>query len=322
MDELQPLLFELVCAGNVEEIQRALPHCNALLENPTTGSAVRAELIKTAASQGSLAVVQTLLWEGERPISDDTTLQIIQGAIKSHEMELVKWILTKPKEWEMAPSCYRQVISAVIRSDSPEIFKAWEESLGEVMCGTSGTEYVIPGIEFVTSVVLNAAKKFPMQELRLMEVWRRLAREGKLNMMTLGSGLTSVAKSSLSITQAKVLLELGVFVDFPHERGSWRTSTKSMTALHFATKKNSAKAAEFVKFLLLEGASPEVGCRRRWPAMEPGAIGIHQWLGMTWDELVEWTKGRVGRGADDDASVVRERHLLGEDEEAVETDGY
>jgi len=300
MDELQPLLFELVITGNVDELQKLLPHCAALLNSADAGAAIQAELLRVAASQGSLAIVRMLQAAGQWLVSDAAAMPIVQAAIKSQDEELVQWIMTKLVEWK-TKNHYRHVIAAVIKSDSAEIFRIWEDSIAETT--SSLPEYDRPKIQeaLVSAVVLNAAKKFPAQEARLLGVWGALARAGTLGKWILGEGLINVAKSSCSITQAKALINLGAFVDYPHE---WRSSTSRSsrssrsrsTALHHAAKKKSAEAADLVKFLLLEGASANVMCRRRMPHMERGALGIHQWLGMTWDELVAWTQEMVEKG--------------------------
>ena len=99
-------------------------------------------------------------------------------------------------------------------------------------------------------------------------------------------GLGSVAGSSLSIPQAKVLLELGA--DINHPRKPWRRH--GLTALHTALKKSTAKGAEFVKFLLISGANPKYGYGKRQVDWEIGAIDISRWLGISWDKLVESTR--------------------------------
>lgn len=53
-----------------------------------------------------------------------------------------------------------------------------------------------------------------------------------------------------------------------------------------------------MKLLLLCGADPECAYRSIKARDQPGAKNIHQWLGVTWDELVEQfqSESRLGGG--------------------------
>jgi ankyrin repeat protein len=84
---------------------------------------------------------------------------------------------------------------------------------------------------------------------------------------------------------AKYFVDHGAEVDF-------RRSHLYLTALHHAARQNSAAAAEMMKYLLLQGANPELmaGRARLRIRDEKGAKGIAQWLGMSWDELVAKAK--------------------------------
>jgi hypothetical protein len=74
--------------------------------------------------------------------------------------------------------------------------------------------------------------------------------------------------------------------------------------LHATLRRASPEAAEFAKFLLLSGADPYQTYRstkrpskHKWilPSMELGAQDIQKWLGMTWDELVDWSQEERAR---------------------------
>ncbi|KAI8960332.1 hypothetical protein F5Y11DRAFT_367480 [Daldinia sp. FL1419] len=97
-----------------------------------------------------------------------------------------------------------------------------------------------------------------------------------------------------SIVPAAYLLEQGADINA-------RAGTKAKSALQRAALRKSAKGAEMVRFLLLNGADPEVIrmlMSSGYPAgrisknirEEAGVKNIHRWLGKTWDELVEETK--------------------------------
>jgi len=114
------------------------------------------------------------------------------------------------------------------------------------------------------------------------------------------SALETAVRWDSSIGIAEVLLENGATVNGITGSGSW------YTALHWAARNTTATAAEMVRFLLRQGADPNVKKSGRLPGELPGAKNISKWLGLTWDELVEST--RVERLAQsqqkDDGSLV------------------
>jgi len=86
-----------------------------------------------------------------------------------------------------------------------------------------------------------------------------------------------------SIGIAEFLLENGATVDAISRKAGY-------TILHWAAKNTTATAAEMVRFLLRQGADPNVKKSGRLPGELPGAKNISKWLGLTWDELVESTR--------------------------------
>ena len=61
--------------------------------------------------------------------------------------------------------------------------------------------------------------------------------------------------------------------------------------LYDALMINTAESAEFAKMLMEHGADPTIRSGQRTPASLKGAQDIHKHLGITFDELVESTKG-------------------------------
>jgi len=277
-DVLQSLLFELVSTGNVDELQRLVPRGTSIIPE------VRWELTKAAARRSSLPMVRVLLpwcsYNVGKALSydNDHIVELIRAAIESEDVELIKWVLPNYKGELFASRDYGSIISSVIRTESFEVFDVWEDSLQEF---NEDWEF-----SMFNNNVLLAAQKHPAMEKRLMETWRMLVERQKVSKWGLCCGLGSVAGSSLSIPQAKVLLELGA--DINHPRKPWRRH--GLTALHTALKKSTAKGAEFVKFLLISGANPKYGYGKRQVDWEIGAIDISRWLGISWDKLVESTR--------------------------------
>lgn len=73
------------------------------------------------------------------------------------------------------------------------------------------------------------------------------------------------------------------------------------TPLMLAAAKMTREGAEMMKLLLLAGADPNALYQRKKDSepttagMERGAQNVSKWLGMTWDELVEWAADQRSR---------------------------
>jgi hypothetical protein len=173
---------------------------------------------------------------------------------------------------------YESIISSVILTNSFKVFDVWEDSLRE--CKEDWV-YAM----FYKNVLLAARKHLAMEKC-LMETWRMLVERKQLSKWYVCCGLGSVSGSSVSIPQIKVLLELEA--DIKHPRRPWWRH--GITHLYTAPKKSTAEGAEFVKFLLMSGENPKYGYGKRQVDWEIRAISIFQWLGISWDELVESTR--------------------------------
>jgi hypothetical protein len=94
--------------------------------------------------------------------------------------------------------------------------------------------------------------------------------------------LSSVAASSCSINLSQYALNHGCLVDGRYNSGC-------PTALHVAARKTTREAAKLMEFLLLQGADPNEGTAKKRTGDEKGARQVSQWLGVTWEQLVERT---------------------------------
>lgn len=284
-EALYPLLYELVDSGDIDELEAIWPTCREKVNKFT-----EAELVLMAAGQGSLPIIRLFLeWDDAKQEPRNAAVKfgvVIRDAIQSGNIELTRWILDKAIAWGcMGTGRHRETVVAVLKSDSAEVFDIWRDN---IKSNRYHDRYLAQ--ELFEKTVLNTAKKFPDQEMRMIESWRRLLDMGRIHRSDLGRALTIVAQTTCSIEQAKALLELGAPIDYPKsERG------RGYTALHWASKKTSEEAAHFMKFLLLEGADPKAESGNAKLAKEEGARQIETWLNMTWDQLVEWTdKQRKG----------------------------
>lgn len=172
-----------------------------------------------------------------------------------------------------------------------------------------------------SSSVFSAVKKDALLEARLIQTWHRLIDVvGPLDPRFLGWSLNMLGRSSShSITMAAELLRLGAPIDFPRGRAGvipkvqfspeeleyrWTFDAKGKrvtrhthakrykgrTALHYASRATSERAARFARFLLEEGADPNHGWADVMPVEEKGAALMQKWLGESWDEVVARTK--------------------------------
>lgn len=140
------------------------------------------------------------------------------------------------------------------------------------------------------------------QEQILLGLWKQVPKhawvEGGWR-----KALGSVAATTCSIELVRYLLAQGIPIDT-------RRGNTSLTALHQAVRKNTRESAELARFLLKNGADPEITqeikihdqsksleksgrktiLETRRIRDEKGAKEISKWLGITWDELLEETE--------------------------------
>jgi len=285
-EALYPLLYEAVDTGNIGELEALW-----LSYRHKVNDRSAAELVLMAAAQGSLSIVQMLLeWddEMEKPVNDKVKLHaVVSDALQSGNLELARWILDKATAWSrnhFQARRYRDMVVAVLKSDSGEVFSVWHDVIISDRYNTGGC---FPADELFEKTVLNMARRFPDQQMRLFVTWRRLVELGSVSKNHLGRALTYVAQTTCCTEQAKILLDLGAPIDFPLPTTSTGRKRQGHTALHWASKKTTQEAAEFMRFLVMEGADPFVFYGNSGPSDGEGARNIHARLNTTWDQLVE-----------------------------------
>ena len=129
-----------------------------------------------------------------------------------------------------------------------------------------------------------------MQEIRLGKLWKELASHRKCDQAELQKALVMIVSTGCSLVLAKTLIEYGAQVNIQSTEYGRRGPP-----LYLAATRSTKGGAEMMKFLLLAGADPEgrVDSRRHTmghPSRLVAAQRISKHLGMTWDELVEWTQ--------------------------------
>jgi Ankyrin repeat len=288
-DEIQPLLFDLVKADKVDVVRNLLGQLKALPQE------IQAALRECAASFGSPAMIDLI-----RPYSEhDFPADAMRHSIRAANIDLFKHLLSRSKNCSGVRGRFRRysdLLIDVLITDSEEIFEEWERYIDvDRKKYRSGS---VPYEERYTDPhVIRATAGHPGRENLLINVWEKIGILKSLDRLYLGSAVVNVASTTCSVKLAKYFIDHGAEVDF-------RRSDFYLTALHHAARKNSAAAAEMMKYLLLQGADPELKAGRAHVRIcdEKGARGIAQWLGMSWDELVAKTKEdrekMAGKGKD------------------------
>lgn len=290
-DELQPLLFDLVAANNFEAVNALSPYIEQL--NDT----VRQKLAISAVSAGSPTLLRLFLSPNfPAPIYMWTTV------IQSGNINMSEVLISNLQMWSERHFTYVRadgfglLFVAIIESDSPELYKIWSPVLSSAFGIRKVLGVVLAGS--TSRPAIAATKDDESREQLLLKFWKEHDVLRRISAKQRVDALVHVAWTTCSINLARYLLKHGCEVD-------GRRSDRYMTPLHCAAQHNTAQAAHFIEFLLMEGANPNTNSKKRDIRNEKGAIGISAWLGVSWDELVERTtkeRQRKGKGIEEDNS--------------------
>ena len=275
-DEVQLLLFMLSRSGNVDAVRRLLNSNSGSKIKPSSRTAART----SAAKHGSMDITQLLTAESETYLP----AIIVTHAIESEDPEFVKWVLAKADPLDMRAGVFNKLM---LGTPSDEIYSICETTLVSESLGDSS---------LLRTRAFNLVKDNPLWEARLARTWKLLAlktAEDRDRRAHFGQALLTLARSTTSARLGMVLLQLGVDVNYRGVKGT----EKSPLAL--AAKKTTKEAAEFMKLLIENGASTTIESISKpggtsslvTIGVETGARGIQQWLGVTWEELVEANRG-------------------------------
>lgn len=273
-EEIQPLLFDLVRAGKVEAVRNLLFQFEALPRE------IKFAIQDCAASFGSAAIIDLIVPFVKNCVPAET----MGISIRAGNIDLFKHVLSRSKNCnEDYFKNKSRIVHEVLMSDSEE---AGETLLSHIESDLSTRR--ILSYPWDEQVLLRPAIQttagHPGRESLLITIWEK-AGVPKSSNRTLGTALCIVASSTCSVRLAEYLVGHGAKVDF-------RRSNSYLTALQYAARQDSAAAAEMMKYLLLQGADPELKAERARLSIrdEKGAKGIAKWLGMSWDELVAKAK--------------------------------
>ncbi|KAL9119321.1 MAG: hypothetical protein Q9187_004124, partial [Circinaria calcarea] len=282
-DEIQPLLFDLIKADKVDAVRNLMDQFKAL------PAEIQEALQECAASVGSAAMIDLI-----QPFDKSFPIDLLKISIRAANVDLFKHLLSRSKKCEFVDNNggkydhdpkYWTVFKEVLESDSEEIFEEWVK-YANVETKESEQRGSLPfRAQYIKPSIFRATAGHPSRENLLITTWEELGVSELLGRPTLGRALADVVSTTYSVKLAKYLIDHKAKVDF-------RRSDLYLTPLHYAARQNSAAAAEMMRYLLLQGANPELkgGRARLRICEEKGAKGIAKWLGMSWDELVAKTK--------------------------------
>jgi hypothetical protein len=216
-------------------------------------------------------------------------------SIKGENIEILQWLLPEISsghniDWSINGTEFWRAFREKVKfmhlganAESVDVFEAWKTYLGT---------YLSRDVPMITDEAVLQKVKDPVKQDRLASTLSEQASLGHLTSDHLSRALKAVASTTCSVSIARVLLDNGADVDFRSSKmvNSWQIKTPLIAA----AAKRTREGADMMKLLLLAGADP-TACYQpkkdsepRTAGMEPGAKNISKWLGLTWDELVEW----------------------------------
>ncbi|KAF5712258.1 Nacht domain-containing protein [Fusarium mundagurra] len=293
-EELQPLIFDLIETNMVEIITELLPRLHNL--KPV----VQMEVVTHAAKMRSQAILQLFKDSGlltgafltKYGIEWAMFINLVKTTVRGESVDLSKillsWVATHDFRQEYINHirrAVREIIRTIIESESEDISELWKPTLVSGFGNRDATELVKV---FTFRGTIAATNNIPSRERILLAMWEECKTLETLKGPEKSKVLRDIADTSCSVNLARYAIQHGCEVNS-------KAYEYSPTALQFAARKATQQAADLMKFLLLQGADPNMGAaknRKTAKTMirdEKGARGISKWLGMTWEELVEST---------------------------------
>jgi hypothetical protein len=294
--EIQPLLLDLIAMGNLEGMENLINDAKPYFKE--LGYDAKRQILKLAAFNGPQAMVE-LLFDCVKPVFGDDGFigDIITEAVRGGNTATFKWALPK-SEYSLSSIENPIFTTLIIELGNEESFDFWIETF-PLTLKTRLRGYSMERESIAGSILLSKAT--PVRQLKLVDLWKKRTALGFITQDVLDSSLIHLALWNQSVILAKGLISSGANLEF----GYSHRGINARTPLLAAAERKSREAALFMKLLLLSGAdaqkSYEIANGRRkgqiiYAHMLPGAKNIHQWLGMTWEELVEWAKQQREKG--------------------------
>ena len=268
-DELLPFITDIIRAEKVDAFRALLPKLEQL--RPSS----QADILERAVSVRSPTLLQIIPRSVIKSLcTDRSIIRFLQRSIECGRVENFSYLLQFCGPWSMM-----ECLPNLLRSRQETMYNAWYEHLN--VRKRNGVHE--PGARFVSRKVINATGGEASLEEALIRGWNKDACLKRSGDYWINDALRNVASSTCSIRLAKYLIENGAGVNHKPRSGSM-----FLTPLHLAARRDTAAAAELIKYLLLEGANPnEIGGKdEKHIYEEKGAQNIAKWLGISWDSLV------------------------------------
>jgi hypothetical protein len=122
-DEIQPLLFDLVTMGKLDEVNCLLPRFRNL------PNMVKLELKKLAAFTGSLAMARLLI-KTDNP-TNNVWRDVIVESMKGENIEVLSWAASESQPENFASYLFSQIHEAAMSSSSAEVLELWEKNFSK-----------------------------------------------------------------------------------------------------------------------------------------------------------------------------------------------
>lgn len=275
--EASARLAQLVAADRVADVNEIMQVREKHVV-PTFKEAFLQDLMRRVAVSGSQPMCRVIL--DKRLLVDFNYSEMTTLAIQGRNERALIHLCSSTKG-----------IRAVLASDS-----LWAFNVLTAAYGSDSDGYIESALVQFSKSPISA-----VQEPRLVGFLTRHRPFHAVGIKDLTSILQNTVVTSRLYILSRFLVESGADPNI-----SPNTSMKRIRPypLHMTLRTLSSEAAEFAKFLLLSGADPyktykstmtQSKGKRMLPGMEPGAQNIQKWLGMTWDELVDWSQEERAR---------------------------
>ncbi|KAI1383676.1 uncharacterized protein F4822DRAFT_84758 [Hypoxylon trugodes] len=301
---VETMLLDLVQENNVEAVRGILTKFPDALEDRATRNKLR--LV------GAFAASADMLKLLEGPVGCNMAKgafeKYIQESIRGRNGSTLSYLFPQAIPFDTLDSTYTvknpesnlykivSIVSRLVSSNWFEGMRIWSRQIRSGLDRIPETrKSSIVKQLFGHERIFLAASSHLTAEQQLFCLWRDSGLAPLLGRDWATSTLRVMVEHYPSIPLAQYLLELGADINY-------RSSRTRKTALHLAAKKKStAKGAEMIRFILLNGADPEAdqegtsgasGHARPGKKIreEKGAKDIYKHLGKTWDELVKETR--------------------------------
>ncbi|KAL6826144.1 hypothetical protein V8C40DRAFT_286985 [Trichoderma camerunense] len=280
-DDILPLLFDLVATDDVETVGELLPFADHIKQHVT-------ELLEFVAHSGSAAMTKLIYEKGNwEPASTEEWYAIILAGVNGQNAESLAVLLSDLYDNKAIFGVSRKQLCRVLghsfTTGSMEVIQA----IGTFLARIHEKREWNPFQLFTNRSIIKATTRCPEREEYLINAWSNHG-AAKASPLELIAVLRSIAQTTFSIRLARALLQYGNGIDI-----NQRQYDKVLTPLHWAARHDCAEAAEFMKFLLYQGANPDIcqGIRD-----EICVKNISNWLGISWDELIQKAKQDMARG--------------------------